>query len=180
MDRSESLEAFLSRHPAFGGWQEAWNGVPLAFRTCLANELPPREFIGSVRALVLRDNEVLLAHSSVPILCVGGRLEAGETVEQGLVREVAEETGWISQPFAVIGFIHGRHLDEQRPDWGRPAPDFVDPMFAVNAVAFDSSLKNVDEQPCKFIPINDVAAHGIEEINRSFLLEALRKRKLER
>ncbi len=49
-----ALKSFLDQYPAFGGWREQWNGVPLVFRTCLSNQLPPREFIGSVRAIVIR------------------------------------------------------------------------------------------------------------------------------
>lgn len=112
----KELREFLSHHPSFGGWSEAWDGVPLEFRTCLGNDLPPRAFVGSVRALVLRNNEVLLVHSSVPILSVGGRCQPGETVEQTLLREVREETGWRVLPLGVIGFIHCQHLDGQRPN----------------------------------------------------------------
>ena len=173
---NEELESFLARHPSFGGRREEWLGVPLEFRTCLADELPPRAFVGSVRAIVLRDDEVLLVHSSVPILSVGGRCEPGETIAQTLLREVAEETGWVVSPVCVIGFIHCRHLDEQRPDWGRPAPDFIDPLFAVAAEAFDANLLGSTELCCEFVSIAEVERLGVEEINRTFLREALRKR----
>jgi len=172
----EALEAFLSRHPFFGGWHEEWDGVPLEFRACLSDELPPRAFVGSVRAIVLRDNKVLLVHSSVPILSVGGRCKPEETIEQTLLREVAEETGWIVSPMDVIGFIHCHHLDAQRPDWGRPAPDFIDPLFAVAAETFDEKLMDSTESRCEFVSIDEVESLGVEEINRTFLCEALRKR----
>ena len=173
---NEGLEAFLSRHPSFGGWREEWDGVPLAFRTCISDELPPRAFVGSVRAIVLHDDEVLLVHSSVPILSVGGRCKRGETIEQTLFREVAEETGWKVSPVGVIGFIHCRHLDEQRPDWGRPAPDFIDPLFAVVAEAFDVMLMGSTDSKCEFVLIDEVEGLGVDEISRRFLCEALRKR----
>ncbi|HEX8234582.1 MAG TPA: NUDIX hydrolase [Abditibacteriaceae bacterium] len=176
---SEALEAFLARHPSFGGWREEWDGVPLEFRTCISGEIPPRAFVGSVRAIVLRDDEVLLVHAAVPILSVGGRCKYGETVEQTLLREVAEETGWRVSPAGVIGFIHCRHLNEQRPDWGRPAPDFIDPLFAVLAESFDASLKDSIVPHCEFVSINDVEHLGVEEINRTFLYEALRKRSVQ-
>ncbi len=172
----EGLEAFLARHPSFGGWREEWDGVPLEFRTCISDELPPRAFVGSVRAIVLRDEEVLLVHASVPILSVGGRCKAGETIEQTLFREVAEETGWKVSPVGVIGFIHCRHLDEQRPDWGRPAPDFIDPLFAVVVEVFDAKLMDSTESKCEFVLIDEVERLGVEEINRKFLSEALQKR----
>ena len=173
---NEGLEAFLARHPSFGGWREEWDGVPLEFRTCLSDELAPRAFVGSVRAIVLRDEEVLLVHSSVPILSVGGRCKPGETVEQTLFREVAEETGWKVSLVGVIGFIHCRHLDEQRPAWGRPAPDFIDPLFVVVAEEFDVKLMDSNESKCEFVPIDQVEGLGVEEINRKFLCEAVQKR----
>lgn len=172
----EALEAFLARHSSFGGWREEWDGVPLEFRVCIADELPPRAFVGSVRAIVLRDNEVLLVHSAVPILSVGGRCQPGESIEQTLLREVAEETGWIVSPVGVIGFIHCHHLDKQRPNWGRPAPDFIDPLFAVVAESFDARLMDSTDCPCEFVPLDEVERLGVEKINRTFLGEALRKR----
>jgi ADP-ribose pyrophosphatase YjhB (NUDIX family) len=50
----------------------------------------------SVKGVVGRDGRILLLHNErseweLP----GGRLEIGETPEQCVVREIAEETGWI-------------------------------------------------------------------------------------
>ena len=109
-----------------------------------------------------------------PILSVGGRCEQGETIHQTLLREAAEETGWIVRPIAMIGFVHARHLDDQRPAWNRPAPDFLDPTFAVEAIRFDRSLLHRDEHRCEFVPITDVDKHGIEIINQTLLAEAIR------
>lgn len=172
---NDTLEAFLARHPSFGGWREEWLGVPLQFRAFLSDELPPRALVGSVRAVVLRGNEVLLVHSEVPILSVGGRCEPGESIEQTLLREVGEETGWRVSPVDVIGFIHCRHLDEQRPEWGRPAPDFIDPLFVVVAKTFDASLLDPSADRCEFVPVGEVERLGVDEINRRFLGEALRR-----
>lgn len=170
------LKTFLARHPSFGSWTESWEDAPLEFHVSLSGELPPRAFVGSVRALVLQGEKILLVHASVPILNVGGRCESGETLQKALLREVAEETGWRVSPIAVIGFIHARHLDEQRPNWGRPAPDFVDPLFAVEALSFDARLQKPDEHPCEFIRICDAERFGVHEFDRTFLREALRKR----
>jgi 8-oxo-dGTP pyrophosphatase MutT (NUDIX family) len=172
------LQSFLDRHQSFGGWTDAWEGAPLDFRVFVSGELPRREWVGSVRALVLRGEQVLLVHSRPPILNVGGRCEAGETIEQTLHREVGEETGWRVRSMGIIGFMHARHLDDQRREWGRPAPDWIDPLFAVEAVAYDPSLLGSKETACEFVPIGEVERHGIETINRTFLAEAVRKRKI--
>lgn len=171
----ETLETFLLRYASFGGWREEWLGVPLEFRTYLADELPPRAFVGSVRAIVLRKDEVLLVHSLIPILSVGGRREPGETIEQTLLREVAEETGWMVSPLEVIGFTHCRHLDEQRPDWGRPAPDWIDPLFAAVAKSYDANLIETNAARCEFVSTDEAERCGLHEIDRVWLREALRK-----
>jgi 8-oxo-dGTP pyrophosphatase MutT (NUDIX family) len=173
----EELESFLGRRPPpFGGWRAEWLGVPLEARTYLSRELPPRRVVGSVRALVLLGESVLLVNSCPPILSVGGRCEPGETVEQTLLREVAEESGWLVSPLGVIGFVHCRHLDEQRPDWGRPAPDFLDPIFATAAIQFDLGSRSAGELPTELVPIATLENLGIGEIDRTFLAEALKLR----
>jgi 8-oxo-dGTP pyrophosphatase MutT (NUDIX family) len=170
------IRRFLAQRQPFGGWRDEWVGVLLECNAYLADDLPAPACIGSVRALVLRDHDVLLVHSSPPMLIIGGRCENGEAVEETLLREVAEESGWVVKPIAVIGFIHVRHIDDQRPDWGRPAPDFIDPLFAVEAVKYDPAMVGPNENPCEFVPISSVEQRGIERINQTFLREALRKR----
>ncbi len=123
----------------------------------------------------MRDNQVLLVHSNVPILNVGGRCEPEESIEQTLRREVAEETGWTVTPVVVIGFIHARHLDSQRPAWGRPSPDFIDPLWLVAANSYDAAMLETNALVCEFVAINDLEALGVDSINLTFLSEALRK-----
>jgi 8-oxo-dGTP pyrophosphatase MutT (NUDIX family) len=173
------IESFLARYESFSVAQHwEWLGVPLEARFYLVDDLPPREYVGSVRAFVLRDNNVLVVQSSPPVFSVGGRCEPGETIEQTLVREVVEESGWRVKPLAVIGFVHCRHLDAQRPDWGRPAPDFIDPIFAASAVEQRPEQLGQNELPSEFVPVATVEEHGIDEVSRIFLREALRKRAL--
>ncbi|MFC4456443.1 NUDIX hydrolase [Deinococcus sonorensis] len=163
--RESALLQFLRRHGTFDGWQESWNSVPLAFRVGLTHALPPRDFIASVRTLVLRGDDVLLVHAEVPILTLGGRPEAGETLHEALIREVAEESGWHARPLSIIGFIHAQHLDEQRPAWGRPAPHFVDVVFASEALEFAPGRQDAGEWPCEFIPVAAVHEAGVHPID---------------
>ena len=74
----------------------------------------------SARAIILKDGKVLLNHVS-KYDCYefpGGGIEAGETPERAVVREVAEETGRIVIPESVreFGIVIRRQQDTNDPD----------------------------------------------------------------
>ncbi len=74
----------------------------------------------SARAVILKDGKVLLNYVS-KYECYefpGGGIEAGETPEQALRREVAEETGRIVVPESVreFGIVIRRQQDSIDPD----------------------------------------------------------------
>ena len=62
-----------------------------------------RAYPVSVKGVVARDGRVLLLHNErgeweLP----GGRLEIGETPQQCVVREIAEETGWAVTAWPIL------------------------------------------------------------------------------
>ena len=160
--RAAELTAFLGRHQEIGGWEEEWAGVPLKFRAYVGDEATAREYVGSVRAIVFRGEEVLVADAGGFMeLTVGGRPDPGETVEAALVREVAEETGWRTTPGPVVGFIHARRQEGGKmpgPDWRRPDPDFISPVYVAEALEFDATRLEADAKPVRFIPISEALA----------------------
>lgn len=68
---------------------------------------PHKETRTSCRAIVVKDNKILLSYESKTgfYMSPGGSLEGGETFEECVVRELAEETGYNVVPvkaFAVV------------------------------------------------------------------------------
>jgi ADP-ribose pyrophosphatase YjhB (NUDIX family) len=60
--------------------------------------------------LVQRGNEPRKGHWSIP----GGLLELGETLIQGVQREIAEETGLTVQPHAIVEVVDRIYQEEVR------------------------------------------------------------------
>lgn len=77
-------------------------------------------FRGSVEAVVRRDGKFLVVTNrkwggfSMP----GGKLHKGETIEEGLKRELLEETGLVAASLRQIGgMIHKSQPKDGGPDW---------------------------------------------------------------
>ena len=152
---------FLRAHPAHCEYDETWPlqpPVPLRARLCLTDELPPIEARSSILGIVVRvDGQVLFIHPQQPSgdiahLLIGGRADPGETPEQALMREVAEESGWRVEPRALVGFRHFHHLGPLTPQMAdRPYPDFLQPVYAAVADTYDARLLLSGEAPCRFV-----------------------------
>ena len=88
---------------------------------------------------------------------IGGRPESGEIPEATAMREVGEETGWRIEPIRMIGFRHFFHLEPHVEASDRPYPDFIQPVFAARALAFDPNLLIPSDQvPAEFIDLATV------------------------
>ena len=74
----------------------------------------------SARAVILKDGKVLLNYIEKfdCYECPGGGIEAGETPEEAMIREVAEETGRVVIPGSVreFGIVIRRQQDSKDPD----------------------------------------------------------------
>jgi ADP-ribose pyrophosphatase YjhB (NUDIX family) len=62
--------------------------------------------------LVKRGNEPRKGHWSIP----GGLLELGESLVEGVKREIAEETGLIVQPQAIVEVVERIYREEKKED----------------------------------------------------------------
>ena len=90
---------------------------------------PERPYL-AVSAAIIRDGHVLIArrakgastgHYTLP----GGVVEAGETLQQAIVREIAEETGMTIEPVALAGDREFITRDEA----GKRLAPFRHPVF---------------------------------------------------
>ena len=177
---SENLKAYLNSYPAHHESIEKWPVQGnLRIRLSLASTLPPAPVSSSILAIVLNsDREVLFLHPSIPSgnishVLIGGRPEPGETPEQTATREVGEETGWRVEPVRMIGFRHFFHLEPWVEKSDRPYPDFIQPVFAAHAVAYDASLALPDDYiPSKFIAF-DAVERAIDPSQRPLLRAAI-------
>jgi mutator protein MutT len=91
---------------------------------------PDRPFL-AVSAAIIRDGHVLLARrargaSTGVFTLPGGVVEAGETLQDAIVREVMEEIGIAIEPVALAGYRE--HVE--REDDGRVKRHFVILPFA--------------------------------------------------
>jgi 8-oxo-dGTP diphosphatase len=116
--------------------------VPMV-RAALEAHLPARRQRLAVKALIRRDDHVLLARLSTHAVetgrwtLPGGGVDHGESPETALVREVAEETGLTARVGALVG-VNDKHLTGNAPD-GR----FED-FHAVNIV-YEAHVPEGDE-----------------------------------
>jgi 8-oxo-dGTP diphosphatase len=84
----------------------------------MAREFPEVPLVG-VGAVVVDENRVLLVRRGHEPLkgrwsLPGGLLELGESLQDGVVREVREETGLIVEPVELVELLDRIHRDDER------------------------------------------------------------------
>ncbi len=170
------LDAYPSRHETFERWPVQGN---MRIRLSLAERLPPAGVSSSILSIVLNSKEQVLylwpdhRSGSIAHLLVGGRPEAGETPQQTAIREIGEETGWRVQPLRMIGFRHFLQLEPWSQKSDRPYPDFIQPIYAACALAFDECLLVPgDRIPAEFIDFAAVES-VIDHAQRPLLYAAM-------
>jgi 8-oxo-dGTP diphosphatase len=110
----------------------------------------------AVSAAVFRDGKVLLVRRARPpalglFTLPGGGVEAGETLVEAIIREVAEETGLVIEPVAIAGH---REMIARDPD-GRVERHFVILAFAARWRAGEPVL-NAELEEHRWLDPDDV------------------------
>lgn len=176
----DAIARYLAAYPAHHESVETWPVQgKLRVRLSLATTLPPVSMSSSVLAMVFNaDRQVLYLYpedrtGSIAQLLIGGRPQAGESPEETVIREVAEETGWRVSPIRQIGFRHFFHLEPHSPQSDRPYPDFIQPIYAARAEVFSPEfIVAGDRIPAEFVDY-EVAAKWIEPTQVPLLHAAL-------
>lgn len=129
---------------------------------------PDRPYL-AVSAAIIRDGRVLIArrakgastgHYTLP----GGVVEAGETLHQAVVREIAEETGITIEPVALAG--HREFVT--RDDAGKVSRHFVIMCFAARWLAGEGEPDPAELSELRWLRPSELAGlkttEGLAEI----------------
>lgn len=158
--------AFLARHASVAVGDEVWGSAeqpnPLRLSWYLTTAAPPLALVTSVRAIVLRNDAILVVREpdGRPVIIPGGQREPGESPEATVRREVLEETGWALGPLAPLGCIHLRNLGPERPGNRYPYPDAFQLVWVAAPLAYHPEALIFDAWVASstFVPLTEAQA----------------------
>lgn len=136
-------------------------------------ERPARPVVG-VGAVVVKDGRVLLIRrGKEPLrgrwLVPGGTVEYGETLEEGIVREVMEETGVTVRPLQVVAVIDRIHREGDRVVQHYVIVDYLCEWLAGEARA------GSDAEAVALVPAGDLAEYDLPPQALEVVAEGLRR-----
>ncbi len=174
----DDLAEFLSPLTVFEEETQVWESFGTVRISCyLTDKMPPLRYVSSARAVVIDGDRVLLVQDrdgGVHII-PGGKLEAGETPEDAMRREVIEETGWslsFCTPIGVLHFANVRPMSEGQ----RVQPDFLHVVYAGIPGKYHPELMEVDgyEIGSEFVSIDQVRRMSLGTGQETYIDTAIR------
>jgi 8-oxo-dGTP diphosphatase len=134
-----------------------------------SREYPERPVVGIGGVLIDRGRTLLIRRGSEPLhgewSIPGGTLELGESLEEGVARELLEETGIIVRVLELIEVFDRIYAE----DGTIAAPAQKKPRF--HYVIVDYLCERIDGDPCAGSDATDVAFAGEEELAKYHLTE---------
>ncbi len=174
------MDSELARFLASGGYlteeSVVWGDrMPLHVTYYLGGEVPPLQYVTSVRAVVFQTNSVLAVRDGASHFHIvpGGRREGIETLEETLRREPPEETGWTVAGMYSLGFAHFHHLAPKQTEYAYPYPDFLWFLYIAEADNHvpDSRVPGEYELETGFVSIIEIRRAGLDP-SQAMLLDA--------
>lgn len=172
------LADFLNVHKPEFVETVKWSDLRLQVTTFVSEDLPPLDYVSSVRAMVTNEErEVLMCTSAdgETHIVPGGRREAGETLEETLKREILEETGWHVEIGRQIGFWWFHHLTPKPEGYRYPYPDFLQIVHHATAIrhAGDEAVQDDYERSIGFVSYEQVVATEFETAGQRVLFKTV-------
>ena len=155
-----------------------WGDLRLQVTTFVSEDLPPLDFVSSVRAMVTNEqSEVLMCVSGdgETHIVPGGRREAGETLQETLKREILEETGWFVEIGKQIGFWWFHHLTPKPEGYRYPYPDFLQIIHHAKAIrhAGVEAVPDDYEKSIGFVSFEQAEATEFETAGQKVLFKTV-------
>jgi 8-oxo-dGTP diphosphatase len=134
-----------------------------------SREYPERPVVGVGGVIIADGRALLIRRGSEPLRgewsIPGGTLELGESLEEGVARELLEETGLAVRVLEVIEVFDRIFLDENLPSLERkPGPRF-------HFVIVDYLCERISGEPCAGSDVTDVALASEDELAQYHLTE---------
>ncbi|MCE7987712.1 MAG: NUDIX domain-containing protein [Caldilinea sp. CFX5] len=176
MAATDALQTFIAPLTSLGTEFYDWPAARFQVNTYLHPLPPPDEFITSVRAVVFRDEAVLVVQDpDGRHILPGGRREADESYSETASREVLEETGWQVTIGPLLGFKHFYRLTPKPPHINAPDPAFAQLVYIAQAVTYHAEAREQGgyELGAEFVSLAQLAHVPLLESEQFFLQTAL-------
>jgi len=133
-----------------------------------SREYPERPMVGVGGVIIENGRTLLIRRGSEPLLgewsIPGGMLELGETLEEGVARELLEETGLVVRVIELIEVFDRIYLESTAGAQEQKRPRF-------HYVIVDYLCERLAGEPAAGSDVTDVASASEEELARYNLTE---------
>ena len=183
MASDPAVDEFLKHYsPVDVETDASWRAgeIKLTISSYVTCDEPPPQIVSSVRALVFRDESILLMQNvNGPHIFPGGRVEAGESHLEALRRELVEEASVEITDVLRLGFMHLRHMTPKPPDYPYLYPDLFWPIFRAEYDSYSEEPQEPDdyELSSEFVPIVDLDGSTLTAAELAYLDHAIRARR---